>query len=236
MPQGITFRTGVTFGDTTLPILPYSLTGSPEVRARFLATTGTTNDAGVSSWTSLDGGVTMSPIGGSAPAKSTATGYTVARFNGTSSQLQADLAQSRPHAFAVAFYVHTVPPIGTTAVIVGGQSNTSSDPAVGDSGMLTMGGPSWNIHGGTNGAAGTATTGWHTAVVSFGATNTTALIDGASTTRDVGQVPRKIITLGGHRGAYYAHISVAELVVWDSALTSTQMDTVQSSMRSHYGL
>lgn len=239
MPQSISFRTDRLFGDSTLPAIPYTLTGAPAARARFLATIGTTNDSAVTSWTSLDGAVKMAPTGTStAPGKSTINGYTVARFNGTSSQLQADLAQSRPHSFAVAFFVHALP--STPGIIVGGQVNVGTDPALHDSGLLSIGdataGSPWIINAGTNGSWGTATTGWHVAVVSFDATTTTGRIDGVETTRDIGQVPRKIITLGGHRGGNYAHISVAELVVWDGGLTSDQMTSIEASMRDHYNL
>lgn len=238
MPKGIRFGVDTLFGDSSLPAIPYTLNGAPKVRARFLATTGVGKDPRISTWTSLDGGTAMTPKAGTAPARTTVDGYSVAKFNGVDNQLQADLAQSRPHSMAVAFYIHALP--STLGVIVGGQVNPGADPALHDSGMLQIGdaafGSHWNIHAGVAGDWGLAAVGWHTAVVSFGATTTTGRIDGVATTRDIGRVPRKIITLGGHRSAYYINISVAELVAWDVALTDTEAISIESAMRDHYGI
>lgn len=135
-----------------------------------------------------------------------------------------------------------VPAWLTTAMVFRVDAATTTQPIyTGSTGNFTaMGGTSFiNVNAGSGGggaqvssSAAVSRSAWHVLVVVQGGASSIVAVDSTKGTGTLGPNAANLLSLGISTTATFGQISVAEVVTWDTALTSGQVDLVVAALKA----
>lgn len=217
----------------TLPVLLHTLPVTGFLRRFAAKATGVALGATVSSWKDSAGsGTTLVPVASSAPTLADNQGIRSVLFNGTNQGLQQSVSMTNPHSLVL---VSNVVAPNTTATTT--QSGSFVTAGV-DAGRVQTSLAGLYVNAGTGVQVGTGlnVTGWRVIVVSFNGASTVVNVNGTEYTVSAGSLPRAVFTLGFERGASWSNVAVAEAILYNGALDSTQRAALVSGLRAEYGI
>ena len=220
-----------------LDLLPWYLPVSGFDRRYYAQSYADVGDGSiVPSWVDASGGgVPLTPAGSIvsgaiSPIMATVGRERVVRFNGTSDCLGQAYVSPEPYTFTLAFYL----PVTQANIWLVSVADS------GVFGLITRDDRTTGFRGAQSAYSTVELKpGWHVITARADGANTALRVDNATTlvTATGSAYARKRLTLGGATAnANRARMDVAELVHWPRALTSTEIDSVHSSLVGRYGI
>lgn len=217
----------------TFPMIYSALPVDGAVR-RFVAEGTRTPDGGdVSVWDDAAGsGTALATAGTTAPSMATVGGVRSVLFNGTSDGLQQSLSQPSGHSAVLVANIVTPNTTGTTTML--GSYMTANV----DAGRIQTSLTDLYVNAGKvfRVGAGLNVTGWRVFVVTYNGVGSPVTINGTRYTGDPGALPRAVLSLGFERSGLYSNLAVAEVALFDRALTTAEHDTLTAHLRDKYGI
>jgi hypothetical protein len=238
----VLYTTDVTFSGPNISGLPIAIHDLPVAgyKRRFLAKSLQLADgATVNKWPDLvAGGASLDPVPtyGLAPYAGTVDGIQSVTFNGTTQGLKTSAVMNQPHTLVM---VAKLRDAGITGLRIMAGGRLGADIAVESATLGTSGNAgskNYFLEGGTSFAGPTADTAWHVFIGVFNGASSVLAVDGTETTGNTGTARRDILTLAYHRAGQWTNMAVAEVALYDKALTAGERTSTVTALRAQYGL
>ncbi|TVU61561.1 LamG domain-containing protein [Paenarthrobacter nitroguajacolicus] len=224
---------------TSLPLAVHDLPVSGYKRRYLAKNLQLTDGAAVNAWPDMvAGGAALEtvPTYGAAPTAATVGTIKAVSFNGTTQGLKTSAVMNQPHTLVI---VAKLQDSGVTGIRIIAGGRLGSDTAVENAVLGTSGTAPSKIlflEGGSTVNGPAADQAWHVFIGVFNGASSVLSVDGTEVSGNTGTARRDILTLGYHRAGQWTNMAVAEVALYDKALSAGERTSTVNALRAQYGL